>query len=133
MNSLAESKTILIIEDDHGVRAILTIFLEKAGFIVMEAASAAEARSVWHDQFGMIDAVVADILLPDGNALEVLEEFRQERPDCQIVTMSGGIPGSAKRVRLRREDAFLLKPFTPGILVRALNGRLQDDKACANK
>jgi DNA-binding NtrC family response regulator len=124
MNPLSESKTVLIIEDDHGVRAILTIFLEKAGFIVLEAATAEEARCVWHDQLGMIDAVVADILLPDGNALDVLAQFREERPDLHIITMTGGILASAKRLRLRPDDAFLLKPFTPSALVAALEGNI---------
>jgi two-component system, cell cycle sensor histidine kinase and response regulator CckA len=131
MNSHAESKTILVIEDDHGVRAILTIFLEKSGFTVLEAANAEEARSTWHSQFGMIDAVVADILLPDGNALDVVAQFREERPDLQVVTMSGGVHASARRVRLRRDDVFLPKPFAPATLVHAITAAPRADEVWA--
>ena len=92
MNSPSDERTVLMIEDDHGVRAILTLYLEKSGFRVFEAASRDEARSIWHEQIGMIDVVVSDIVLPDGNGVDLVQEFRLERPDLKIVIMSGGVP-----------------------------------------
>jgi DNA-binding NarL/FixJ family response regulator len=82
-------------------------------------------------QFGMIDAVVADILLPDGNALDIVAQFREERPELQVVTMSGGVHASARRVRLRSDDLFLPKPFAPGTLVNAITAAAQPDEVWA--
>src|ERR1051325_6684267 len=92
MHKVVESKTVLMIEDDDGVRGILAIFLEKAGFQVFEAADRAAAKAIWHHQIGLIDVVVSDVLLPDGNGPEILDEFQEERPDLKVILMSGGVP-----------------------------------------
>jgi DNA-binding response OmpR family regulator len=119
MNSQSDERTVLMIEDDHGVRAILTLYLEKSGFRVFEAASRDEARSIWHEQIGMIDVVVSDIVLPDGNGIDLVQEFRLERPDLKVVMMSGGVPAPVGGFS-GSDRAFLPKPFAPEVLVNAI-------------
>lgn len=110
-----------MVEDDHGVRAILSIFLEKAGFQVFEAADAAEAKSVWQDRIGLIDVVVSDVVLPDGSGTALVEEFQHERPDVKVILMSGGVPAPQADALSHPSSKFLPKPFAPAVLVEAIN------------
>jgi DNA-binding NtrC family response regulator len=121
MKSEFDSKTVLMIEDEHSVRAIVAIYLENAGFKVLEAADADEATSVWHQQMGMIDVVLSDVLLGNVNATEVLGKFREERPDLKVVLMSGGVPAPQKNYNdeIGRFE-FLRKPFTIDELLEAI-------------
>jgi DNA-binding NtrC family response regulator len=116
-----DGKTVLMIEDDHGVRTILTLFLEKAGFRVLEAASAGEARYVWHEQLGMVDVVVCDVVLPDADGSDLVAEFREERPEIKIVMMSGGVPAPLGGITQESRRPFLPKPFAPRILIDVIN------------
>jgi DNA-binding NtrC family response regulator len=117
----SEPRTVLMIEDEHSVRAIVAIYLENAGFKVLEAADADEAMSVWHLHMGMIDVVLSDVLLGNVNASEVLSRFRDERPDLKVVLMSGGVPAPAKNYNeeIGRFE-FLRKPFTIDELLEAI-------------
>ena len=128
MNPASEHKaTILLIEDDHGVRAILTIFLERVGFRVLEAASCAEARHIWQNEHNTLDVVVSDILLPDGTGSDLMREFRDEDPHVKTVTMSGGVPAPFSVESDGGSQSFLVKPFTPRVLLDAIN------RACAER
>jgi two-component system, cell cycle sensor histidine kinase and response regulator CckA len=116
-----ESKTVLMIEDEHSVRAIVAIYLENAGFKVLEAADADEAMSVWSQHMGMIDVVLSDVILSNVDAWEVIGKFRDERPDLKVVLMSGGVPAPAHNYRddIGRFE-FLRKPFTIEELLEAI-------------
>jgi len=131
MNSLFDARTVLIIEDDHGVRAILTLYLEKSGFRVFEAASRDEARSIWQDQSDEIDVVVSDIVLPDGNGADLVQEFRLERSDLKVVMISGGVPAPVGGFLLS-DRPFLPKPFAPEALVKAIAAEYSRSAATAN-
>jgi two-component system cell cycle sensor histidine kinase/response regulator CckA len=119
--------TVLLVEDDHGVRAILTIFLERVGFRVLEAASCAEARQIWQNEHESLDVVVSDIMLPDGTGSELMREFRGEDPHVKTVAMSGGVPAPLNGESDEGGRAFLAKPFTPRVLLDAIN------RACAER
>src|SRR5688500_10703453 len=121
MKNAVESKTVLMIEDEHSVRAIVAIYLENAGFKVLEAADADEAMAVWLQHMGMIDVVLSDVLLGNVNASEVLSKFREERPDLKVVLMSGGVPAPARNYsdEIGRFE-FLRKPFTIDELLEAI-------------
>ena len=124
----SEPKTILLVEDDHGVRAILTIFLEKVGFRVLEAASCAEARHIWQNDHQSLEAVVSDIVLPDGTGSDLIREFHDEDPHVALVAMSGGIPAPFNSITADGSgSSFLAKPFTPRVLLDAIN------RACAER
>jgi two-component system cell cycle sensor histidine kinase/response regulator CckA len=128
MKPPSEAKgTVLLIEDDHGVRAILTIFLERVGFRVLEAASCAEARQIWQNEHDTLDVVVSDIVLPDGVGSELMREFRDEDPHVKTVAMSGGVPAPMALASDEGSRSFLAKPFTPRVLLDAIN------RACAER
>jgi DNA-binding response OmpR family regulator len=59
------------------------------GFCMLDAGTAAGARKTWAAHAAEIDAVIMDLMLPDGNGLNLAREFRKLRPDIVIVFVSG--------------------------------------------
>jgi two-component system cell cycle sensor histidine kinase/response regulator CckA len=122
MPKIIDSKTILLIEDDHGLRSILALLLENLGHRVFEAADAAEARAVWSQRGSDIDTVVSDILLPDASGPDVVQEFCKAAPELMAVFISGAVPQTANgRTSLTGNFPFVQKPFTPRTLEEAIN------------
>ena len=70
------ARTVLIVDDDALLRAMLIEYLMKAGFRVLEAASVAEARQRLHSASNC-DAMILDVLLPDGDGRSFCTELRK--------------------------------------------------------
>ena|SRR5688572_22120371 len=117
-------KTILIIEDEHQLRTVVALMLEKAGFKVLEAAQPSEASNVWRQNSQRIDLIVADVWLPGISGPELASFFRRERPDVKTVFMTGLKPEGAEFGKLVRGAEIVAKPFTPEELVGAVQRAL---------
>jgi len=122
-------RSILVVEDEEGVRLVVQVALERAGYRVTTAANGQEAsRLLAAGEFAL---VLTDVLMPDKDGIEVINELRQQHPDLPIIAMSGG--GRLPRdgyltVALRLgAHAILQKPFTIDELV-AVVGRLLPEK-----
>jgi len=98
---LGRGESILVIEDDDGVRRLTVTMLKGLGYRVIAVPMVAEARSTLeHDQ--QIDLVLTDVVLPGGvSGPEFAEELKIRYPDLKIVFMSGYPAEAAKR------DGFL--------------------------
>jgi DNA-binding NtrC family response regulator len=103
------AQTILVIDDDAGIRVSLRRFFTGKGFQVHEAESLASAREVFAS--ARPDAVILDYLLPDGNALELLPRLRELDPEVPIVllTAHGSIDLAVRAIKEGAEN-FLTKP-----------------------
>lgn len=126
----------LIVEDEELLRAGLAGFLKVNQFIVEEAGSLTSAR----EKFASFhpDIVLLDYLLPEGTALDLLPEFRQQAPSMPIVVLTGHgtIDLAVSAVKLGA-DQFLLKPvdFESLLLVlqRALDNQSYRRRATAGR
>jgi DNA-binding response OmpR family regulator len=78
----------LIIEDDHQVRKMLSLTLERAGHYVDEAVDGQEGTEMC--AINSYDIIIADILTPRKEGLETILELRQEYPEMKIIAVSGG-------------------------------------------
>lgn len=111
--------TVLVVEDHPGVMALAVVVLEGAGWTVVEAASAADARSRLAET--EIDVVLSDVAMPGGTG-EVPTypgDVRGHKPG--IVYMSGDTARAAVHAQPGTEGAlFLEKPFAPAALLAAL-------------
>src|SRR5712691_11050547 len=79
---------ILLIDDDALVRDILRQMLERAGYDVVEAASGRDGLQQY--QSTAIDLIITDILMPDQDGLETIQELRRLAPEAKIIAISGG-------------------------------------------
>lgn len=100
---------ILIIDDDTATRFGFSKYLSKIEYTVKEAASLAEARKAITSK--RFDAVILDLILPDGNGIDWIQELRETCPDIAIVVITGAgdIPVAVEAMR-RGADNFMTKP-----------------------
>ncbi|MFO7660273.1 MAG: response regulator [Candidatus Cloacimonadaceae bacterium] len=79
---------ILVIEDDNSFRNVLVTMLERAGYEVLQAENGTQA--VRHCSEGSPDLVLTDIIMPDKEGLETIQELLGLCPNLKIIAMSGG-------------------------------------------
>ncbi len=125
-------QTVLVVEDDDGVREVVAHHLQKAGFAVAEAATAAEA---WRAAPGA-SLMVLDRMLPDESGLALLRRLRESAAGRLPVLMLTARAREAERVEGLESgaDDYLTKPFSAAELVarvRALLRRVAPPKRIA--
>ncbi|MCH7870721.1 MAG: sigma-54-dependent Fis family transcriptional regulator [Planctomycetes bacterium] len=102
--------TLLIVEDDAGLRSSLVKSFQKRGYEVLEASRASEARRIVHQQ--NVDLVLLDIRLAEGSGLDVLAEVRDLDDEIAVIMMTA-FPEVKTAVRAMKDGArdFIVKPF----------------------
>jgi CheY-like chemotaxis protein len=109
--------TVLVVDDEAGVRALIRRILEGAGYGVLEAENGAEALGVL-DSGVNVDFLMADLGMPVMRGEEMALRFRIRRPTLRILYVTAHIDSLMDgRPLLSDTEAFLEKPFTgPGLL-----------------
>ncbi len=101
---------VLLVEDDRLVRSSLRLFLERKGYRVLVAESAAQAREALAQ--GAIEVLVTDMVLPDGMGSDLARAIQAEIPGVKVVFMSAHPPELLQEQgRLAAGAAYLEKPF----------------------
>ena len=80
--------SVLVVDDDAGIRDMLGRFLRGDGYEVREAANGREAMAAY--RLHAADLVITDMYMPDADGIDVIMRLRSEFPDTRIVAMSGG-------------------------------------------
>lgn len=104
-------RTLLLVEDDTGVRRVLRDMLRHAGFTVREAADGASALAAVGA--GLPDAIVLDMVLPGITGFEVLDRLRESgvAASVPVITMTGSVL-SESEMREKGARGVLQKPFS---------------------
>lgn len=89
-------ETILLAEDEAGIRAMTRAYLEGLGYRVLEAANGTDAISLAAEYRGQIDLILTDVLMPGMRGDSVVREIRKERPAVQALYMSGFADGNLR-------------------------------------
>jgi PAS domain S-box-containing protein len=116
-HDLHGEETILLVEDDTGVRRIAARALAQLGYEVLDAASASEGHAKESRHPGRIDALVLDVELPDGSGPELAERIQARRGQLPVLLVSGSPDAAARR---NPGFEFLPKPYAPIDLARRL-------------
>ena len=106
-------RTVLLVEDEDGVRDLTQRVLERQGYLVYVARNGVEALALYDDHKAEIDVLVTDVVMPRLGGSELVGKVRAQRSDLPVLFMSGyarnaairGAPGD-------RRTRFLQKPFT---------------------
>jgi two-component system cell cycle sensor histidine kinase/response regulator CckA len=113
--------TILLVEDEEGLRALNARGLASRGYTVLEAGNGVEAIEVLAKHGGEVDLVVSDVVMPEMDGPALLKELRKRKPELKIVFVSGYAEDAfAKSLPQGEQFAFLPKPFTLKQLVAAV-------------
>lgn len=119
------TETILLVEDDAGVRDLARRFLELKGYTVLPAPQGSAALELAGRFPGKIDLLITDLVLPGLSGGETAERFAALRPGARVLFMSGyGRESQAADPRLPRDAVVLSKPFTLDGLVRQVRRTL---------
>ncbi len=106
-------ETILLVEDEEGVRRIARIALETRGYRVLEAADGRAAMAVAEGRVGEIDLLVTDVVMPGMSGRELADVLRVRQPGLKVLFMSGYVEDALVRHGIvEAEEAFLHKPFS---------------------
>lgn len=81
--------SILLIDDNDQIRALLRRVLEEAGYCVMDAANGHEGLRQFRQN--PVALVITDLLMPDSDGLEVTMTLRRESPHVKIIALTGGV------------------------------------------
>jgi CheY-like chemotaxis protein len=116
------SGTVLLVEDDGGVRRIARKTLEQNGFRVLEAANGEEALRLSDNQADAIDLLVTDTVMPLLGGPELAKRLLPVRPALKVLYLSGYTDETVVGHGLLDPGlAFLQKPFAPDMLARKVH------------
>jgi two-component system, cell cycle sensor histidine kinase and response regulator CckA len=106
--------TILLVEDEEGLRILNARGLASRGYTVLEASNGVEALEVIDRHSGKIDLVISDVVMPEMDGPTLLKELRRRDPNVRIIFVSGYAEEAfQKNLPLHEEfPAFLPKPYT---------------------
>jgi len=113
--------TILLVEDEEGLRSLNARGLRSRGYSVIEASNGVEAMEALEEKEGAVDLVVSDVVMPEMDGPTLLKAMRGRNPDLKIIFVSGYAEDAfEKSLPENQQFAFLPKPFTLSQLVAAV-------------
>ena len=121
---MAATETLLVVENEAAIKALVQMALERHGYVVLTAESGDEALRLAAAHSGPIDLLITDVVMPDLRGPELARRLAAQRPDLITLFMSGymddalGEDTSALPVPVD----FIQKPFSPS----ALAARVRD-------
>jgi two-component system cell cycle sensor histidine kinase/response regulator CckA len=113
--------TILLVEDEEGLRSLNARGLRSRGYSVIEASNGVEAMEALEEKDGAVDLVVSDVVMPEMDGPTLLKAMRDRNPNLKIIFVSGYAEDAFEKSLPENEQfAFLPKPFTLTQLVAAV-------------
>jgi two-component system cell cycle sensor histidine kinase/response regulator CckA len=104
---------ILLVEDNDRVRAAISEMLRAGGYEVLQAADAGEAIEVFEQEKGNLHMVISDVVLPNRNGLQLVEQLHAQAPGLPVLLTSGYTDQQAQWPAIRERGLrFLQKPFS---------------------
>jgi len=113
------TETILLVEDEEGVRELTRDILRASGYTVVDAEHGGEALLACERHAGPIHLLMTDVIMPQMSGRELAERLTRLRPDMKVLYVSGYTDDAVVRHGvLESGTAFLQKPFIPDTVTR---------------
>jgi hypothetical protein len=115
------AETILVVEDEQGVRELTTKMLKRLGYHVLTASGGEEALEIAKAHGGGIALAVTDVVMPNMSGAQLAAELRRTHPKIKVVFISGYTENAISQHGVLEEGvAFLAKPFSREALAKKL-------------
>jgi two-component system cell cycle sensor histidine kinase/response regulator CckA len=112
------TETVLLVEDDAGVRDLIRDFLVRWGYTVVDAPDPSHAFDRFEEHEGRLQLLITDVVMPQMNGRELAEALVARQPDLRVLFMSGYTDDHVLAHGVAGGAGFLHKPFTPDVLAR---------------
>ena len=115
-------ETILMVEDEPGLRHVTAISLRRQGYQVLEASDGHEALKIWEQHGHQIDLLFSDLVMPGGmSGLDLIARLKQSKPGLKAILFSGyNTEMPPGREMENKGIIYLAKPFTREQLAKTL-------------
>ncbi|MBV8050057.1 MAG: response regulator [Acidobacteriaceae bacterium] len=110
------SETILVVEDEHEIRDMVTEYLQQHGYAVLHAQNGREALNIAQRYKGLIHLLITDVVMPELGGRELANEIRELRPRTKVLFTSGYLDGNIESTSVEQGAALLQKPFALSVL-----------------
>ena len=128
---MVAQRTVLVVDDELAVLRFVVDALS-LDYVTLEATSAAEALRLFHDNRGAIELVIIDMMMPGMSGLDLAAELSRQRPNLEILYISGHSNSLAMQcITDRRPEVVLLKPFDGSTLVARVQQLLHANRGGA--
>jgi PAS domain S-box-containing protein len=112
--SSSGTETILVVEDEEGVRNLVRNVLEMNGYGVLEAGDADNAMELFDRHKNQITLLLTDVIMPKTSGVELVKRLKVQKPGLKVLFMSGYTDDALTHHGILNSDTALLeKPFTP--------------------
>ena len=118
---LSGTETILLVEDEDGVRRVLETMLKRSGYRVLSSGSTSEAVTIAREHGGTIHLLITDMVMPGMSGLNIADQLTAQRPEMRVLFVSG----HGDQVSQAADAAFLQKPFSTAELALKVREILQ--------
>jgi PAS domain S-box-containing protein len=113
--------TVMVIEDDLEVGALIARILSDAGYTVRLAHDMCHADELWQAHGAETALLITDVVMPERGGVQTARLFREQRPDLRVLFMSGFAPDDSDETTPRD---WLEKPFSPEALLERVRAAL---------
>jgi len=126
----SKQATVLVVDDEQAVRAVVDAMLDELGYQVLSAADGLQAIECFAERADEIDLVLLDITMPGMDGASCFRKLREIEPTLRVVVTSGhALGGAAGRLLDDGAVGFVQKPFTIAVLSDALARALSDEQS----
>lgn len=123
-DALQGSETVLVVDDEEAVRAMLAEALATNGYKTVQAANGMEAIQIFEKHLDQVDLVITDVVMPGISGPELKTKLVEKRPDIKVLYISGYPDRAVGEGLLGAGVYFLQKPFSLERLARKVRETL---------
>ncbi len=124
------AETILVVEDEEGVRVLVRRSLESLGYKVLDARNGREALRMYQEHGGVISMVVTDVVMPEMHGQDLITRLKRMQPGLKVLYISGYPADAIGQFGIVDTDShFLGKPFTSNALAQKVREVLDEPVA----
>jgi PAS domain S-box-containing protein len=115
--ALSGAETILLVEDEAGLRRLMQRTLERLGYTVLQTRDVTHALEIAEHHSGPIDLLLSDVIMPGMNGPDLAQRIVRRRPSIKVLYVSGFTNCSVLDLgSVSPNTCFLAKPFSPQAL-----------------